>query len=91
MTWEPVWIRKYRETVKKRKHHPYAEAVKISYEEGLKVRQKVDEADFRKKTATNAFADFKSRLMPTGNLANFLLLLLLRLHLKRCAAGSRRT
>jgi len=60
---EPVSIRKQREPVKKRKHnHPFAEAVKINkyhpYEEWLKVRQKMDEADLRKKTETNAFADF---------------------------------
>jgi len=73
MTPEPaVSIRKQREPVKKRKHHhhPYAEAVKIRkhhpYEQWLKVRQKMDEADLRKKTETNAFADFLSRVMPTG-------------------------
>jgi len=30
------------------------------------VRQKMDEADLRKKTETNAFADFLSRVLPTG-------------------------
>jgi len=53
----------HREPVKKRKHHnPYAEAIKIrkhhSYEEWLKMRHKMNEADLRKKTETNAFADF---------------------------------
>jgi len=62
MTREPtVSIRKQKEPVKKRKHHPYAEAVKIRkhrpYEQWLKVRQKMDEADLRKKTDTNVFAD----------------------------------
>ena len=46
--------------MKKRKHH--AEAVKIRkhhpYEQWLKVRRKMDEADIRKKTETNVFADF---------------------------------
>ena len=61
MTREPaILIRKQRESVKKCKHH--AEAVKIrkhhTYEQWLKVRQKMDEADLRKKTETNAFADF---------------------------------
>jgi len=62
MSREPVSIRKYRETDKKRKYNPYAKAVKIRkhhpYEEWLKVRQKMDEADLRKKTETNAFEDF---------------------------------
>ena len=50
-----VSIRKQKQPVKKRKyhHHPYAEAVKIRkhhpYEQWLKVRQKIDEADLRKK------------------------------------------
>ena len=54
--------------MKKRKHH--AEAVKIHkhhpYEHWIKVRQKMDEADLRKKTETNVFADFLSRVMPAG-------------------------
>ena len=70
MTRALVSIRKHRETVKKHKHHPYAEAIKIRkhhpYEEWLKVRQKLDEADLREKTVTNAFADFLSRVMLTG-------------------------
>ena len=61
MTREPtVSIRKQKAPVKKRKHH--SEAVKIRkhhpYEQWLKVRQKMDEADLRKKTETNVFADF---------------------------------
>ena len=64
MSREPtVSKRKYRETVKKR--NPYEEANKIRehhpYEEWLKLRHMMDEADLRKKTETNAFADiFKS-------------------------------
>jgi len=62
---------KHLETVKKHKHHnPYAEAIKIRkhhpYEEWLKMRHMMDEADLRKKTETNAFADFLSPMMPTG-------------------------
>ena len=69
MTREPVSIRKHRETVKKRNHHnPYAEANKIRkhhpYEERLNLRKKTDETDLRKKTETNAFADFLSRVTP---------------------------
>jgi len=61
LTREPtVSIRKKKAPVKKRKHH--AEAVKIRkhhpYEQWLKVRQKMDEADLRKKTETNVIADF---------------------------------
>jgi len=63
-----VSIRKKKAPVKKRKHH--AEAVKIHkhhpYEHWIKVRQKMDEADLRKKTETNVFADFLSRVMPAG-------------------------
>jgi len=60
MTREPVSIRKKKEPVKKRKHHhTYADPVKIRkyhpYEQWLKMRQKMD---LRKKTETNAFADF---------------------------------
>jgi len=51
-----------RSPLKKRKHHPYEEQVKIRKhhlcEEWVKMRQKMDEADIRKKTETNAFADF---------------------------------
>jgi len=54
-----VSIRKQRETVKKRKYH--VEAVKIRKlhpcEQWLKVRQKMDETDLRKKNETNEFAD----------------------------------
>ena len=54
--------------MKKRKYH--AEAVKIRkhhpYEQWLKLRQKMDEADLRKKTETNVFANFLSRVMPAG-------------------------
>ena len=54
--------------MKKRKHH--AEAVKIRkhhpYEQWLKMRRKMDEAELRKKTETNVFADFLSRVMPAG-------------------------
>ena len=60
-----VSIRKQKAPVKKRKHH--AEAVKIRkhhpYEQWLKVRQNMDEADLRKKTETNVFADFLSRVI----------------------------
>jgi len=61
MTREPmVSIRKQKAPVKKRKHH--AEAFKIRkhhlYEQWLKVRRKLDEADLRKKTETNVIADF---------------------------------
>ena len=34
------------------------------------MRQKMDEADLRKKTETIAFADFLSRVMPTGQSSN---------------------
>ena len=69
MTREPtVSIRKQKAPVKKRKHH--AEAVKIRnhhpYEQWLKVRRKIDEADLRKKTETNVVGDILSRVMPTG-------------------------
>ena len=70
MSREPaaVSIRKHRGTVKKR--NPYAEANKIRkhhpHEEWLKMRKKVDEADLRKKTETNVFAEFLSKVMPTG-------------------------
>jgi len=65
-------------TVSKRKHRenkrdPYAEARKIRkhhpYEEWLKLRKKMDEADLRKKTETNMFAEFLSKVMPTGQSA----------------------
>jgi len=64
MTREPtVSKRKHQETVKKR--NPYAEAIKIRkhnpYEAWLKMRHKMEEADVRKKTETNAFADYLSR------------------------------
>jgi len=72
MTREPtVSIRKENAPVKKRKHH--AEAVKICKhhpcEQWLKVRRKMDEADLRKKTETYVFADFLSRVMPTGQVS----------------------
>jgi len=72
MTRQPtVSIRKQKAHVKKHKHH--AEAVKIRkhhpYEQWLKVRRKVDEADLRKKTETNVIADFLSRIMPTGQVS----------------------
>ena len=62
MTREQVTVRKHRDTVKKRKqHHPYAKAGILRkhhpYEEWLKVRQKMDEAELRKKIETNAFVD----------------------------------
>ena len=64
--------RKHRETVKKR--DPYAEAKKIRkhhpYEKWLKMRKKMDEADLRKKTETNVFAEFLSKVMPTGQASN---------------------
>jgi len=77
MTREPVSIRKQKEPVKKRKHHhhPYVEAIKIRnhhpYEQWLKVRQKMDEAHLRTDTETNAFAEFLSRVMPTGQASKF--------------------
>ena len=40
----------YSEAKKIRKHHPY--------EGWLKMRKKIDEADLRKKTETNVFAEF---------------------------------
>jgi len=69
MTREPtVSIRKQKAPGKKRKHH--AEAVKLRkhhpYEQWLKVRRKMDDADLRKKTEMNVIADFLSRVMPTG-------------------------
>ena len=36
------------------------------------MRQKMDEADLRKKSETNAFADFLSRVMPTGQASKVL-------------------
>jgi len=72
MSREPtVSKRQHRETVKKRKHHnPYAVADKIRkhhpYEGWLKMRHKMDEPDLRRKIETNAFADFLSPVMPTG-------------------------
>jgi len=82
--------REHRETVKKRKHNnPYAEAIKIRkhhpYEEWLKMHHKMDEADLRKKTETNAFADILSLVMTTGQASKVSPLhhlLLLRLRLK---------
>jgi len=72
MTREPkVSMRKEKTPVKKRKHH--AEAVKLSKhrpnEQWLKMRRKMDEADLRKKTETNIFADLLSRVMPTGQVS----------------------
>ena len=59
---------KHRDTVNKR--DPYAEAINIRkhhpYEEWHKMREKMDKADLRKKTETNVFADFLSKVMPTG-------------------------
>ena len=64
--------------VSKRKHRekkrdPYAEARKIRkhhpYEEWLKLRKKMDEADLRKKSETNVLAEFLSKVMPTGQAA----------------------
>ena len=49
---------RYAEVNKIRKHH--------TYEEWLKMRHKMDEDDLRKKTERNAFADFLSPVMPTG-------------------------
>jgi len=65
--------RKHRETGKKR--NTYAEAIKKrklhSYETWLKIRHKMDEADLRTKTETNAIADFLSRVMPTWQASKF--------------------
>jgi len=93
--------RNLRETDKKRKQrHPYEEAVKIRkhhpYEGWLNVRRKMDEADLRKKTETNVFADFISRVMPPGQASNVPLLLnplltRLCLRLQSCAVGRRGT
>jgi len=70
LTRDQVSIRKHRETVKKRNYHTYAEAIKIRihhpYDECLKVRQKMDVKHLRKKLDTNAFLDFLSRVIPTG-------------------------
>jgi len=44
----------------------YVNIIRIS--SGL-VRQKMDEADLRKKTETNVIADFLSRVMPTGQVS----------------------
>jgi len=61
MSREPtVSKRKHRETGKKR--DPYAEDNKI--------RKKMDKADLRKKTETNVFAEFLSKVMPTGQASN---------------------
>jgi len=62
-----------------------------SYEEWVKMRKKMNEADFRKKTDTNAFEDFLRRLMPTSSEPVNKAPLLLFLHLKRRAAGHTRT
>jgi len=74
MSREPsVSKRKYRETIKK--CNPYAEANKIRkqhpYEELLKLRHIMDDADLRKKTETNEFADFLSRVMLTEQARKF--------------------
>jgi len=62
-------------TVSKRKHRekkrdPNAEARKIRkhhpYEEWLKLRKKMDEADLRKKAETNVFAEILCKVMPIG-------------------------
>ena len=67
MSREPtVFKRKHRE----KKRDPYAEAKKIRkhypYEEWLKMRKKMDEADLRKKSERNLCAEFLSKVMPTG-------------------------
>ena len=70
MTREPaIW--KHMETVKKRNHHnPYAEAIKIRKhhpcEEWLKMRQKMDEADLRKKERDECICRFLKSFLPTG-------------------------
>jgi len=81
-------------TVSKLKHHnPYAEAIKIRkhhpYEEWLKLRRRMDEADLRKKTETNSFAEFLGRLIPKGQASKFPLLL--RLRTKRYAVQQRQS
>ena len=57
--------------MKKHKHHSYAVKIRKHhpYEQWLKVRRKMDEADLRKKTETNVIADFLSRVMPTGQVS----------------------
>ena len=88
MPGSPFMSRETTTTLFKRKHRekkrdPYAEARKIRkhrpYEEWLKLRKKMDEADLRKKTDTNEFAEFLSKVMPTGQASNVALLLRLRL------------
>jgi len=58
---------------REKKRDPYAEARKIRknhpYVEWLKLRKKMDEADLRKKTETNVFAEFLSKVMPKGQAA----------------------
>jgi len=58
---------------REKKRDPYADARKIRkhhpYEEWLKLRKKMDEADLRKKTEANMFADFLSKVMPKGQAA----------------------
>ena len=65
--------RKFQETFTKR--NLYSEAKKIRkqrpYEKWLKLRHKMYEADLRKKTETNAFADFLSRVMPAVQARKF--------------------
>ena len=60
--------RKRRGTVKKR--NPYAQANKIRkyhpYSEWLKMRKKMDESDLRNKNETNIFAEYLSKVIPTG-------------------------
>ena len=60
-----------RSPLKKRKHHPYAKQIKKRkhhpYEEWVKMPQKMDEADIRKRVGTNAFADFLRRVMPISS------------------------
>jgi len=71
MSREPTAVSK--RTHREKKRDPYAEARKIRkhhpYEECLKLRKKMDEADLRKKTETNVFAEFLSKVMPKGQAA----------------------
>jgi len=65
-----------------KKRDAYAEARKVCehhpYEEWLKLRKKMDEADLRIKTETNMFAEFLSKVMPNMQAP--------QIRLKRCPA-----
>jgi len=48
---------------KRAKHHPY--------EEWVKMRHKIHEADIRRKTRTKAISDFLRRVMPDRDLPSY--------------------